>query len=433
MYPQELFAKLRGSSGFIAKNGLSVLLRMLAIAFVFFPQRWLNQNLSSEVFAQYNVGIAVIGVLLGTLGFGIPQLLHRVYTHLEAGEERNVVWSSLALLRLLSFGVGLIILWVISLFGLVPLSILFFLYLPMFLFLADVGFRSIVDADNRSWQYSFSDLLSKITLNVGLFFLAGHLPLLATLSPFYHYAFSSILSALVALGIDAWWQRKHYRFVRPSLTYLHKVRATVGYLGLTGFLVGAFLTTDRIFLDAYGYSSEIINGYSNAYKLFEVAAVVPGITMPVLASSVIKKLRALEDTERRASVKRYLQTTLGVGFFTALCFAVGGPIALRLIDPEGRYLATSLPTLWLLAPAVVLSFGTVFITHIMLLTGNDKPELWIQSRNLIFAVIVYALLIYRYAYTGAAISTVLIYFFDLLQRWWAVFTSKNKVSLALKD
>ena len=429
MYPVQILNKLRESSGFIVKNGLSVGLRLLAIAFVFFPQRWLNENLSEEVFKEVNVSLSVIGVVLGILGLGIPQLLHRVYTHMEHTPARDVAWSSLAALRLVSFFPGLLLVGAASWFDLASLEILILLYIPMFLFLTDVAFRSIVDSDNRSWQYSFSDLIGKVVLNVVLFWGAVQIPVLAALPDFHKYALAMGLSALSAVGLDLWLQRKHYRFVRPSPRYLREAKSTIVYLGLTGFLVGAFLTTDKIFLDRYQAGSVVINGYANAYKLFEVALVVPGITMPVLASSAIKRIQASEAGQRSASVRKYLQATLGVGLVVALGFALLGPFVLSLVDPEGKYLEVARIALWVLTPAIILNFGATFLAHMFVLSGHDRQEVQVQLRNLVFALVCYGGLIYYFDYIGAAVSTILIYLFDLGQRYYMFFGAREKLGL----
>ena len=433
MYPVQLLNKLRESSGFIAKNSLSVSLRLLAIAFVFFPQRWLNENLSSEVFAQVNVSLSVIGVVMGILTLGVPQLLHRVYTHMAHTPERDMIWSSLAGLRVVSFVPGLVLVALASLFGWADLEVLILLYVPAFLFLTDVAFRSIVDSDNRSWQYSFTDLCSKAVLNLGLFWAAVQVPVVSQWPDFYKYAFALFLSAVTAVGLDLLLQRKHYRFVRPSVAYLRRVRPTIVYLGMTGFLVGAFLTTDKIFLESYGAGDNAINGYSNAYKLFEVAVVVPGITMPVLASTVIKRIRGSAAGEQRVTLRRYLMTTLGVGFGVALGFAALGPWVLSLIDPAGNYIQISRVALWTLTPAVILNFGVTFLAHMFVLSGHDKQEMKVQTRNLLFALLTYGVLIYFFSYVGAAVSTILIYLFDLVQRYYMFFAAREKLELQWEE
>lgn len=429
MYPVQLLNKLRGSSGFIAKNGLSVALRMAAIAFVFFPQRWMNLHLAGDVLKEVNVSLSVIGVILGILGLGIPQLLHRVYTHMEHTPERDVAWSSLAFVRLLSFFPGLVLVWLAAQFDLASLEILTFLYIPAFLSLSDVAFRSIVDSDNRSWQYSFSDLISKIVLNIVLFWAVVQIPFVAGWPNFYKYALAMTLSALSAVGLDLWLQRKYYRFVRPSRGYLRNARKTIFYLGLTGFLVGAFLTTDKIFLDRYKAGSVIINGYANAYKLFEVALVVPGITMPVLASSAIKRIQNATVEQKAASVRKYLQTTLGVGLVVALGFALCGPFVLQLVDPEEKYIDVARIALWVLTPAIIVNFGGTFLAHMFVLSGHDRQEVQVQLRNLLFALVCYGVLIYFFSYVGAAVSTILIYCFDLGQRYFLFFSAREKLGL----
>ncbi len=422
-----IISKLKQESGFIIKNGWSVFLKLFSVALSFLAFRWINANLEPQVLEQVNVSLAVNGFVIGFIAFGVPTLAQKVFTnHYEDQGYLATAWTSLLFIRVISFFVGLLIIWLVSLSGLLGFDILFAIYISQFLFLADTIFRAIVDSDNRSWQYSFSDLIAKTVLIVVLFQVSMKLPFFNDWSDLHLYILALTVSALTAISVDTWMQRKSIKLSKISWNFLKENRKTILFLSLSSIIVGSYLTTDKVFLKVFNFDEFAINGYSNAYKLYETASIIPGITMPVLASSIRKRILSIQDeSQKRSVILRYARLTIIAGLVVTTAIAVFGPFALSLIDPKRLYYDISLQTLWILAGAVTLTFPALFFAFQNIFNGNEKLELKIQFANMVAALILYTILISQFSYIGAAISTLLVNVNDLLIRF--VLLKKNKM------
>jgi hypothetical protein len=193
-------------------------------------------------------------------------------------------WTTTVALRLASYLVGLILIFftyrlsqtsdLISVIG---------IFTAQFILLADLAFRSIADSNNKSWQFSVTDLLGKLIL-VGLMFVSVQFFRPSIIG----FAAISILAYSISLLADAFWQRKNYSWGKFDLNIIKVEIGAIGFLTLADIINGLYSKTDLLFLRYFNFDLFQVASYSNAYKLFEIATIIPGLTMPVLASILRK-------------------------------------------------------------------------------------------------------------------------------------------------
>lgn len=414
-----ILSKLKAESNFLIKNGWSVFLKLFSVGLSFLAFRWINANLDPQVLEDVNVSLGINGAVIGYIAFGIPLLTQKIYTKYHDNQEYlATAWTTLTFLRGVSFFVGVGVLWIVNLAGLVNFGVMLAIFCSQFLFLADTSYRAIVDADNRSWQFSLSDLISKTVFVLFLFVAAQRISFISEISDLNLYITALIISALTAIGIDTFMQRRYIKFTKVSFDFLREHKSSLIYLSLLSIIIGSFLTTDRVFLKVFGYDEFAINGYANAYKLYETAAIVPGITMPVLASFVYRKLSGIKDqVSKNQVILRYAWLALGAGLIVSLTMVLLGPFAISLIDPKNLYRSISVQSLYILSAGVAINFPLIFFSFQNILGSHEKRELKIQLINLVVALTTYSILISQFSFYGAAISTVIIHSIDLFIRY----------------
>lgn len=392
---------------------LQVGIKFLAIGLGFFTTRWLVENLTSGQYRDYNLILAYNAVLLVLIDFGIPQTIQKIYTHSSSAIKNANFWTTITALRIFSyfFAIGLI-------YFTFPLSqtrdfgLILGLFTAQFIIVADLNYRSICQAVGRTWQFSLSDFIGKLVLVLGL--VLGGILMYLKLAPLTYFVFLSILSYTVSIVIDAFWQRKYTKLGKFSIKQLKELSNGLVLLALSNLAIAVYLTTDKLFLAYFGYSDTTINGYSNAYKLFEIAQVVPGLVMPAISSLITKQLvQNITILEMKKILWKYIAFGLGLGSILWAGIMLFGKIIIWIIDSQNKYPDTGniLPILAIslifICPMLIAKDTTIFL-------GYEKIDLLTTLLTAILAVTLYIILIPLYGGTGAALATIFSYLFDLL-------------------
>ena len=273
-----------------------ILLKFMAIGLGVLVFRFQNVQFSEPELADFVRINSYTITILGAITLGIPQIIHRFYTQnyhdfeLKKHEFTDF-WSAFLIFRILSYFLGiLLILLTFKLSQSSNLLGIIGIFSAQFIILADLGFRSVADSVGKSWQFSFSDFLGKLVLVLGLFatsFLKnfGNFDLIST---FNLFVICSIVAYFIGFCIDWFWQKKFTPFVFLNFQSLGQIwsrnRGEIIFLGVSGLLTSLFLRTDILILNYFGVNSTDLIGYSNSYRLFEIASVVPSLIVPVLAT-----------------------------------------------------------------------------------------------------------------------------------------------------
>jgi O-antigen/teichoic acid export membrane protein len=398
-----------------------VVIKFLAIGLGFFTTRWLVELLPSAEYRNYNLVLAYNAVLLVLVDFGIPQTIQKIYTHSQDAKENSNFWTTITILRIFSYFIGLIIILVTyPLSQTRDLGLIISLFTAQFIIVADLNYRSICQAVGSTWQFSLTDFLGKAIL-VGLLILGNYVMYL-NISPLYYFVTASIFAYSISLISDAFWQKKYTSLSKFDFGQLKLLASSLIYLALANLSIAIYLTTDKLFLAYFGFSDLVINSYANAYKLFEIAQVVPGLVMPAISSLIARKIVQEIDVNNRRKV---LWQAAGASFIIGLALWIGvvlfGGIIISIIDSGNKYPETInlLPILSIslifICPMLIFKDTTIFL-------GYEKYDLLTTCVTAITAVSLYILLIPTYGAIGASLATIVSYLLDLILK--AVFLER---------
>ncbi len=489
--------KINNNLGFVFQIGL----KFAAIALGVLVFRFQNTQFSESELAEFTNINAYTITILGLITFGIPQIIQKFYTqnyHNFAKKKQDFAefWTVFLVFRLFSYFIAiLIILLTFRVSGSSNLILIIGLFTAQFIILTDLNFRSIVDSVGKSWQFSLSDFLGKIILVLGLFVISSGQHFVKfwrsfslveffpkiEISNFYWFIILSILAYLIAFCVDYFWQKRFVPVIFPSFAIISKIwtknRSEILFLGLSGILTSLFLRTDILILKYFQVTSSQLIGYSNSYRLFEIASVVPSLVVPVLTSrfwqicqaenmktknnlktslkenseqSIESKFEQIDKINTNDSPNNKLQNKLNgkiqpqileknlqtfvfrifiLGIICTLLLGFLAPFGLWIIDPLARYSNISLQTIWILAGMLIFNSLSIFFGNLNILLGGFRSELAISFGNFLVAIIFYFTFIPKLGIVGAAFASLIIYGVDVVLRLfflWQTWTNYNK-------
>jgi O-antigen/teichoic acid export membrane protein len=439
----------------LKKTLLQVGIKFLAIACGIFITRWQVNYFSTQDFANYSLILAYNSIVLMAVSWGLPQIIQKVFTNKENIDYKEVkvgklppnkglaaqadwgfkgdssqigdtvvavtvnhfnlsnFWTTTVVLRFISYLVGLLIIFLTyKLSQTTDLVAIIGIFTAQFILLADLAFRSIADSNNKSWQFSVTDLLGKLILVALIYFSFNYFQ-----PNIIKFALISILAYSISLLLDAFWQRQNYSWGKFDLNIIKVELGAIGFLTLADIINGLYSKTDLLFLRYFNFDLFQVASYSNAYKLFEIATIIPGLTMPVLASILRKKLNNHEITKK--DLIKYYGITLGVGVLTTLAVNVFAQIGILLIDPSGKY--DSLTLLRILSLILIVLFPTLLSSDLLNISGLEKKQFWSKLWTAGLALILYIVLIPMFGSVGAATATLIFFTFELVVKSWYVY------------
>jgi O-antigen/teichoic acid export membrane protein len=381
---------------------LQVGIKFLAIACGIFATRWLNNNLTIEENADYAVIISYNATILMIVTLGLPTLTQKFYTNIADKKILANFWATSVRIRLLSYIFSLILIFfTYRIVGIKDLLVTLGIFSAQFILLADNVYRSICDANNRSWQFSTTDLIGKILLIAGLY---GSI---VFFNPsLWVFVVISIFAYSISISLDAFWQRKETQWGKFDMNIIKSELGAIGFLSLSDIINGIYSKTDILFLKNIAVNNIELVSYSNGYKLFEIITIISSLTMPVLGSKLIKKMNVNKDA-RSEFVKYYILVSIAgiiVGFSTILLSG----LATWTIDPSGKFSQTQ-NVLNLLSIVVAMLFPTMLSNDLLNLSGLEKKQFWSKVITGMVAIIGYLVLIPMYGIWGAGYATIIFF------------------------
>lgn len=223
----------------------------------------------------------------------------------------------------------------------------------------------------------------------------------------YNLGFQTIILALllnmvVSFAIVFTWSRRYIKF-RPAfnLTVWKKFLKESYPVGISAIIVFAYFKLDTILLSVLKTSADV-GIYNAAYKVLENISFFPamfvGLVMPIMSRYIFderKKFELVADN----TFKVFLILT--VPLFVGTIFLAPGII--RLIGGAG--FSESAPVLKLLAAAMVFIFFGNFFTNVIIAGSLQKKLMGILLACAIFNVSLNLILIPRFSYIGAAVTS----------------------------
>jgi O-antigen/teichoic acid export membrane protein len=402
--------------------GLAVLIKFLAVLFGLLINRWVNTYLSPETLKEYNLITSYTPIILGFIIFGIPTLIQKNYTNINDKEKLKDVWATFFYLRIASYFIGLII--IILTFRLSrtdDLMLILGIFTTQFILLADLNYRSVCDVLNQTWKFSITDVLGKILLVLAIYSAVFfRFPMEGILI----FIYSSVFSYLIAYILDYFWNKKNTEMGKFSLEILKENYKPILYLSFSSLFF--FGSVDKQLLDFYGVGAFELNGYTNAFKVFDIALIIPSMIIPVFASRAKKHFDLThEKSEKRKILKRWLILTFLAGLLISFCVFIFSRIIFDLIDPKSIYTDSSLKVMPLFCVSLFCYFSSFFYYNINVFFHKEKQETIIQILNSISFVSLYVLLIPNFGIVGAAMGHMCIYLLDFIRRTINFTINKN--------
>ena len=405
--------------------GSSIFIKFIAVALGIFTSRWINTNIEAEKLSDLNIILVSNAVIFGSLGLGIPTLVQKFYTDHSDLKKYAKFWTTILFFQIFLYFIGLSIVGIIYLLtNISEFWIFAAIYTAQYILLLDTNFKSIADAYNRSWVFSFTDLLAKV-LVIACFYSVSFFGKVDGLEYFSYVIFVVYVLEYI---LDWIFQKKYTTIASPDWSIIKANSGFFWYVGLSSFLSGISSTTDRWFLKFFGYDAYTIVGYSNSYKIVEMSLIPQALAIPVILSWA---KREIDKNQQPGLIKDYIRMKLLfwekiskmtfpaqvmikwgifsglVGLFTGFGVLFLGWIGLILIDPNRAYYDLSLQTIPYLGVALFPSGFIGFAGGMTVLFEKEKYDLWSYMLFSVSALALYLLLIPGFGAIGAAIATLL--------------------------
>lgn len=409
---------------------LSIIIKFLAVGAGLYVSRFLNNPnfVDPKLLRDYNLIIVYVSFLMSLLSFGIQNLIYKFYINEKDSRNYANFWTTILTLQGFLFLIGLIITLIIFPFtGFANLFLFLGIFLIHYVLIIDSNFRSICDAFGHNWQFSLSDLFIKILLIFALYS--------ATFFPvgdhFKFFLAVSVILYIFGFFLDWFLQKEYTSLGKVDLNIIKDNRNFFLYISITAFISAIYTFSDKLFLDWNGFDEFVINGYSNAFKLNEIAVLIPVLTAPVLASFTKKELDNQFESESFIKLKIFLKNKLNlnlqnkwyislkwlivnsiIGFGATVGTLIFGNFALLLTDPQKIYYKYSSESLFWLSFVFVFASLSIYFYNVFVLFNKEKQGLWIIVLVGIFTLSAYSFLIPVYGHIGAAMATLASVVFD---------------------
>jgi len=149
---------------------------------------------------------------------------------------------------------------------------------------------------------------------------------------------------------------------------------------------------------------EVVGFYSAAYKLFEVATILPQSLMIVLFPSLVEEFHT-DPSMLKIRFKKYFAVYFTVGSSIALVFSGFSSEIISLI--YGNDFLFSVEVLNILAFATPLFFLNFLLSNILIVSGREKINTWSLVAATVFNITLNLAWIPEYGATGAAWATLI--------------------------
>jgi len=396
-----------------------IFFKVLSIGLGIFTTRWIINNFSGEEYVTYNYVVAYNSIVLGFITMGLPYIVQKVFTnHSDENKLRNF-WTTIWLLRLASYFLGL--LFILITYKIAQTNSLFYIigfYTVQFIMISDFNYKSVCDATNRSWQFSLTDFITKSLLLLLLLFFAYQISTRAKLNYFSIFILFSIACGLLGLLLDNFFQRKIARFGVFDINILKSHFSSILSLSVSSLIVSLYINTDKLILGYFTHSNPVaVGSYSNAYKIFEVLTVIPGLTMPVLASMIKRKTDTSDVAFIHKHINRGVLISLLLGIIMAMVILVFGNLALYIIDVHNRY-AQEYQILKSLSFAIVFMSPALLVSNLLIFFNGEKESLIAIIMISAITLFIYFLLISMFSAMGAAFASGISYLLDFLFKYY---------------
>jgi O-antigen/teichoic acid export membrane protein len=397
----------------IAKLLLGVSIKIFSLIVGLYTMRWLNTNLNPSELKAFYLSIFFNASILGVATLGLSNLVNKFIVN-KASEpyKFNNIWSNAFFVQLYISLFGILLVYIVSLTNpVLPFNILILVYITQMFLALDGSFKVVADYNNKTWLFTITELISKILIVSGLIvFVNGFFGTKGVL----FYSLLILACAIVQFTLDLYFQSKSLTWVKPKFSLLKEYKTDIIQFTLIGFAIAISSTSDRWFLSYFKFSDFVINGYVNIYNLFSIAMIVETVIIPVLYYNMLKGKDINLPIKQIVLKSKWFYLILAESLLASVTFKIGSYIILPLIDKNGTYLNYSYEVVDILSFTLLFTSSNYFLSQILILKNKVKYETICVMIFMFLSILLYLILIPRYAHLGAAYATLISYSITLL-------------------
>ncbi len=398
----------------IIGRGLTLIISVITLGFI--ANHLTVDGSRLEGYGQYSIVLTYISIIGATADLGLFNLVVREITGLPPVEAGRIVGSAIAF-RVVLFLITLALLFVVLPFlpyefvvkqGIVIGAVV------AFLMLFSQAIAALFQATYQAEKIVIAEVTGRLLMMaLTIYFLLQGYGLLPVIG-------ANLIGNVFLLGLSYALSRRtapiqinfDYRFWRRSLPQFWSI-AAVTVLGLIHFRI------DSLILSFYQPATEV-GLYGVAYRILDIVLVIPAI----IAANLLPVMTTLAGQENSGKLVGLITRMSGV--LLAISVAIGA--ALFVLAPwvvhfitQADFVAAALPLRLLILAFISLFLTTLYSQTIIALREQRRL---INGYLLVIAldIIVNLILIPKYSYRGAAITTVsseivlMVYSFWLLAR-----------------
>lgn len=379
-----------------------------------------TRYLGREGFGEYTTVMAFCGFFATVAGMGISLVVTNEVGKkgVNLGRFLSNAFSLRVSTAALILGLGVIV----GLFMPYSLEIKQAILVGCFSFFL-LSFRHVFDGlffrELKTGQLVISEILGR-GLTLGLVFLSI-LWEKGLLSILWAVAWGNLLQS----GLTYLFSRQYaqIRFAKDFQVWKY-ILSRSWPLALSVALNLVYFKLDTIILSLLKPQSDV-GIYGAAYKILELLIAFPAL----FCGLILPQLAAMRDTDP-ARFRRIFQKA----FDALLIFTIPLFISIFFFAPSiinfvsGSEFAPSVRVLQILSLAVGITFISALPAHLVVALDQQKKMIWGYLAGAIFSVVVNLILIPRYSYIGAAITTILV---EILMLTWSFIVVRKAYFLPL--
>ena len=385
----------------IAKNTIFLFIaQIVTYILTFFYTIYIARYLGAEGFGILSFAIAFAGILSIFTDLGLSTLTFREVSRCKSLESKylgNVALIKI-ILAIVIFGIAALILNIVG-YPKDIVNIVYIILLSTILFGIAGMFNSIFQAHEKIKYVSVGLILNSILMFFGVLFALYHTYDVIGLA--FIYLFANGVFLVYSIIICFW------KFFVPKIEFdidFWKLTLKESLpFGLTGISAMIYTYIDSVMLSLI-QGNEVVGLYNAAYKLIIVLMYIPDVINITIFPSMSKFYISSQDSLRIIKEKYFkLMVITGIPMGAAITILADQIIILVF----GTGYSSSIIALQILVWTIVFAFGGAAFIRLLEATNKQIVVTKISFICVIFNILLNLVLIPKFSYIGASISTVL--------------------------
>lgn len=393
---------------------VNILLKVAAMILGLYQLFWITGQTSVEQLATYNISAAYLFTIVMFTGFGIYAILQKELTNSRDTEYSGRLWTTFFWLRIVTVVLGLGVSLIIpTIDSNIPTILIALMFVQSAITLIDYNYFAVYAAKADVWKYSLTDLCGKIPAALALFaYTQGFQPIS---NPVLYFVITQILGGVITLGVDYLWNRGRVVWGRFDFDLLKKLFPNLLLIAISWLIIGFYQNNQAVYLNRFGVSDQQLNGFVQAFLVVQQAMLAVGVINTQIASSIKKAADSTPSTSLKlTNFWKYMSVYTGVLILTYIALVLLGPLLLKVVDSQAKYLGSSIALLPILGLYLIPNCLSGMLTYLNVFYHQEKLQLGAVFIQLILTVVGMFVFIPMYGIAGASWVVVVVAFIDVL-------------------